>query len=30
MRESENKKQIENKKIELERERMKHETELQK
>lgn len=30
MRESENKKEIENKKIELERERMKHETELQR
>lgn len=30
MRESENKKEIENKKIQLERERMKHETELQK
>ena len=30
MRESENKKEIENKKIQLERERMKHETELQR
>nr|DAD56672.1 MAG TPA: hypothetical protein [Caudoviricetes sp.] len=30
MREAENKKEIENKKIQLERERMKHETELQR